>query len=236
VRRIALVDHTRRHRPEAGVLEAIAEALTIQIERDLAPAWGVAPRQVRVGGSGDKIHLFDSAEDAVEFGWHTVDGHGLPYAHVFVAGSLAAGSDWLHGDASVATTVGHEALEMLVDPGANEYAFDGHGRLWACEVCDPVQADGYRITAGGLRVPVTDFILPAFFNPWAPAPYDHLSVLDAPFSLAKGGYAVSQKAGASTERFGRRFTVTFDAAVPKARREAKLDDWGRTYWRRALHP
>jgi hypothetical protein len=29
MRTIALVDHTRKHRPRAGVLEAIAEALTI---------------------------------------------------------------------------------------------------------------------------------------------------------------------------------------------------------------
>jgi hypothetical protein len=218
------------------VLEAIAEALTIQIERDFAPAWGVAPRPVSVGGSGDKIHLFDSAKQADEFGWHTVDGHGLPYAHVFVAGSLAADSDWLTGEASVATTAGHEVLEMLADPGANEFAFDGRGRLWACEVCDPVQAGSYVIRAGGLRVPVTNFVLPTFFNPWAAGPYDHLSVLDEPFSLARGGYAVSQKAGASTERFGRGFMVAFDPAMPKARREAKLEDWGRTYWRKALHP
>jgi hypothetical protein len=236
VRRVALVDHTRRHKPEAGVLDAIAEALTIQIERDFAPAWGVAPREVRVGGSGDKIHVFDSAHQADEFGWHTVDGHGLPYAHVFVAGSLATGSDWMSGEDSVATTLGHEALEMLADPAANQYAFDGHNRLWACEVCDPVQADAYRITAGGLRVPVTDFVLPSFFNAWGQAPYDHLSVLEAPFTLAKGGYAVSQKAGATTSREGRRFAVTFDRAMPKAQRDAKLADWGRTYWRKALHP
>jgi hypothetical protein len=208
----------------------------MQIERDFAPAWGVAPREVRVGGSGDKIHFFDSAHQADEFGWHIVDARGLPYAHVFVAGSLAAGSDWTSGSDSVAATAGHEALEMLVDPAANEYAFDGFRRLWAHEVCDPVQADSYRIVARGLRVPVTDFVLPAFFNPWAQGPYDHLSILKAPFSLANGGYAVCQKAGASTERRGRRFTVTFDPALPEQRRRAKLRDWGRTYWRQAIQP
>jgi hypothetical protein len=236
VRRIALVDHTREHRPDPGVLAAIAAALTIQIERDFAPAWGITPRKVGVGGTGDKIHVFDSAEQADDFGWHTVDDRGLPYAHAFVAGSLAVGSDWLHGDDSVASTIGHEALEMLVDPGANDYAFDGHDLLWACEVCDPVQADGYRITAGGMRVPVTDFVLPSFFNPWASGPYDHLAVLDAPFTLATGGYAVCEKAGGTKERHGRRFRLAFDPAVPKAQREAKLADWGRSYWRQALHP
>jgi hypothetical protein len=236
VRPIALVDHTKQHQPEAGVLEAIAEALTIQIERDFAPAWGVSPRPVRVGGPGDKIHLFDSAHQADEFGWHTVDGKGLPYAHVFVAGSLATASDWVTGEAPVATTIGHEALEMLADPAANAYAFDSLEHLWACEVCDPVQADWYRITAGGMRVPVTNFVLPSFFNAWGQAPFDHLSVLKKPFTLAKGGYAVSQRAGATTAHEGRGFTVTFDRAMPKAQRTAKLEGWGRTYWRQALHP
>lgn len=236
MRRIALVDHTTgRYRPEPGVLEAIADALTIQIERDFAPAWGVVPRPVRVGGTGEKIHVFNSAAQAVDFGWHYVDGKGLPYAHVYVAGSRSADSDWLTGDASVASTIGHEALEMLVDPCANEYAFDKHGLLWASEVCDPVQADWYRIRAGGVHVPVTDFVLPAFFNWRSKGPYDHLEVLKKPFSLAKGGYAVCQEEGASSERFGRRFTVRF-RSVPKVRKAAKLDDWGRTFWRQMALP
>jgi hypothetical protein len=37
-RAIALVDHTERHPPSRGVLEAMAEALTAQIKRDFAPA------------------------------------------------------------------------------------------------------------------------------------------------------------------------------------------------------
>jgi hypothetical protein len=236
VRRIALVDHSKRHKPEPGVLDAIAEALTVQIERDVAPAWGIAPREVRVGGSGDKVHVFDSAEQADEFGWHIVDAHGLPYSHVYVEGSLAVGSDWLTGDDSVSSTLSHEALEMLVDPGANQYAFDWGRLLWACEICDPVQADVYSIRAGGLRVPVSDFVLPSFFSLGTKGPWDHLGVLKAPFSLAEGGYAVRQGKGKRTERAARRFDVVFDKAMPEATRQQKLDGWGRTFWRRAVHP
>jgi hypothetical protein len=83
VRTIALVDHTRRHPPKPSVLEAVAEALTIQVERDFAPAWGAATARFTVGGRGDKIHFFDSAHQAGDYGWHIVDGYGLPYAHVF---------------------------------------------------------------------------------------------------------------------------------------------------------
>jgi hypothetical protein len=236
VRTIALVDHTRRHPPASGVLEAIAEALTIQVERDFAPAWGVTTARFTVGGRGDKIHFFDSAHQAGDYGWHIVDGHGLPYAHVFSDPSISAGSDWITGPDAISVTASHEALEMLADPAANEYSFNGARLMWAREVCDAVQANTYRIVAHGLRVPVSNFVLPAFFNPWTDGPYDHLGVLKEPFSLAKGGYAILERATHTRERDAHRFHVTFDDAVPAWRRRQKLEGWGRTYWRLALNP
>src|SRR6266540_4864920 len=235
MRTIALVDHTDQYPPPIGVLEAIAEALTIQVRRDFAPAWGVEEAQFTVGGRGDKIHFFDSAREASDFGWHIVDDNGLPYAHVFAAASMTHGNDWSKGTESVSVTASHEALEMLADPRANEFCFDGDRRLWAREVCDPVQVGTYKITAGGMRVAVSNFVLPAYFNPWAPGPYDHLRALRKPFSLDKGGYAVFQGAAADHERFGRGFGVRFDDAVPSWQRTQKLEGWGRTYWRLALN-
>jgi hypothetical protein len=234
VRTIALVDHTRRHRPPPGLLEAIAEALTIQVERDFAPAWGVMSTRFTVGGRGDKIHLFDSAHQAGDYGWHIVDGHGLPYAHVFTDPSIAAGSTWIGGTDAISVTTSHEALEMLADPAANEFSFNGARLMWAREVCDAVQANTYRIVAHGVRVSVSNFVLPAFFNPWADGPYDHLGVLREPFSLAKGGYAVLQRDAREHDRYARRFHVTFDDAVPDWQRRQKREGWGRTYWRLAL--
>ena len=234
MRTIALVDHTKRHPPPPGVLEAIAEALTIQVQRDFAPAWRVHDVRFTVGGRGDKIHFFDSAHQATDYGWHIVDGHGLPYAHVFADPSITSGSDWITGPASISATASHEALEMLADPAANEFCFDGERHLWSREVCDPVQERAYRITANGMRVPVSDFVLPAFFNPWAPRPYDQLDVLEEPFSLDKGGYAVLERATADHERYGKRLVAEFDDEMPEWRRQQKLDGWGRTYWRLAL--
>jgi hypothetical protein len=236
VRTIALVDHTKTSPPPPRALAAIAAALTIQVERDFAPAWGVMPTRFTVGGRGDKIHFFDSAHQATDYGWHIVDGNGEPYAHAFATQSIANGSGWTTGSDPISATASHEALEMLGDPAANEYCFDGEERLWSREVCDPVQEDTYGIMAGGMKVPVSNFVLPAYFNPWAPGPYDHLGVLEKPFSLAKGGYAVFERATADHERFGKRFGVTFDDALPEWRRRQKLADWGRTYWRLALAP
>ena len=69
-----------------------------------------------VGGRGEKIHFFDSAHQAGDYGWHIVDDHGLPYAHVFTDPSISAGSDWISGTDAISATVSHEALEMLADP------------------------------------------------------------------------------------------------------------------------
>ena len=123
MRTIALVDHTKKHRPPAGVLEAIAEALTIQVQRDFAPAWNVEAAQFTAGGRGDKIHFFDNAQEAEEFGWHVTDHHGLPYAHVFAGASISHGNGWTKGIDAISVTASHEALEMLADPRANEFCF-----------------------------------------------------------------------------------------------------------------
>ncbi|MFN8028241.1 MAG: hypothetical protein U0W40_18325 [Acidimicrobiia bacterium] len=243
MRAVSLVDHTRKHPPGAGDLDAIAAALTVQVERDFAPAWGVRPVPVTVGGRGEKLHFFDSAHAAGDMGWHQVDAHGRPYAHVYSSPSIAAGSGWVQGPDAISTTASHEVLELLVDPGANAYVFDGERRLWAQEVCDAVQAGTYGIRVGHTTVAVSNFVLPAFFNPWAPPPYDHLGVLERPFSIAKGGYAMVERATADLEldaRTGRptraRFEVVFDAAVPEWQRATKLHGFGRTWWRLALAP
>jgi hypothetical protein len=235
VRNIALVDHTEKYAPPVGVLEAIAEALTIQVQRDFAPVWGVEAAQFTVGGRGDKIHFFDSAREADDFGWHVTDDRGLPYAHVFAAASITHGNDWTKGAEAVSVTASHEALEMLADPRANEFCFDGKRRLWAREVCDPVQSRAYKILTEDKRVPVSNFVLPAYFNPWADGPYDHLRVLDEPFSLDKGGYAVYQRTTTEQERFARGFDAVFDDDVPDWQRTQKLEGWGRTFWRLALN-
>ena len=201
----------------------------------MAPAWKVTTAQFAVGGRGDKIHFFDSAHQAGDYGWHIVDAHGLPYAHVFTEPSIAACSTWTAGTDAISSTASHEALEMLADPATTDYSFNGQRRLWAHEVCDAVQASTYRIVARRTRIAVSNFVLPAFFDPWADGPYDHLGILKKPFSLAPGGYAIVQRATRSTERDAR-FEVTFDKAMPAWQRDQKLHGWGRTYWRLAVNP
>ena len=124
MRTMSLVDHTKKYRPPAGVLEAIAEALTIQVQRDFAPAWGVEEASSRWAGAATRS-TSSTAREAEEFGWHVTDDRGLPYAHVFAAASISHGNGWTDGAEAVSVTASHEALEMLADPRANEFCFDG---------------------------------------------------------------------------------------------------------------
>jgi hypothetical protein len=232
---IVLVDHTVAYPPPPGAFAAIAEALTKQIARDFAPRWGVAPVTVRLSGRGEKLHFFDFAHSG-DFGFHQVADSGEAFAHVAVGPSLTHGSDWLSGTDAVSASTSHEVLEMLADPVANEYSFDGFGHMWAREVCDAVQERTYSIRAAGKAVRVSDFVLPSFFNPWASRPFDHLDALKTPFTLDHGGYAMVERATKDHERDTRRFAPEFDEAVPEWRRDEHLHPLGRLWWRQQLHP
>jgi hypothetical protein len=235
MRAISLVDHTKRYAPGRGVLEAISAALTVQIERDFAPAWGREPVPVTVGGRGVPIHFFDSERAGGDYGFFSVDAHGQPFARVYAAPSFASGAGWLDGTDAISASASHEALEMLADPSANSYCFNGARLLWGRDVCDPVQEITYGIRAGRRRVPVSDFVLPDYFNPYgADGPYDREGHLGAPFTIARGGYATVESARATRTRNRRSIDIRFDRAMPAHRRRLKRYGWGRTTWRLVL--
>jgi hypothetical protein len=71
-------------------------------------------------------------------------------------------------------------------------------RLYALEVADPVEAGTYRIG----DITVSNFVLPSWFDPGAPGPYDQLGALRAPFALDDGGYAIVATETAVREVFG----------------------------------
>src|SRR5262249_53000547 len=93
------------------------------------------------------------------------------------------------------STLSHELLEMIADPNVNLYAigkFRQNGKtrtgLFGLEVCDPVEANYYKING----VTVSDFVKPEWFEPdHKPGQMrmDYLGKIDAPFMLAEGGYA-----------------------------------------------
>ena len=228
--KIGLVDHTTGpEAPADGELARIANAISRQATHDFEPLWHARNSTVIVGEGDVDVHLFNDPDTAGALGYHDVDPHGLPYAHVFASPSLDAGSSWVSGEYAISTTISHEVLEALADLTANLFAIPASGSTqWAYEVCDPVEAQQYSING----VAVSNFVLPSFFSSHAPGHYDWLGKLTRPFTLAKGGYAILASWSNERQKFAK--TPTFDVAVPDWQRALKLRPGSRTTWRMVL--
>jgi len=140
------------------------------------------------------------AEDDGYLGYHFVDG--LPVTYIFAQDDIDE-----HGEFS--STLSHEVLEMLADPDVNLFAEgfyrDKAGRRHSAfahyEVCDPVEANFYKIDG----VTVCDFVLPEWFEPEhedGVMRMDYLGVLDGPFQIAPGGYMDVLRNGKSKTIWG----------------------------------
>jgi hypothetical protein len=163
-------------------------ALQKQIDRDFTPAWGLPGELVFGKGPSRsmKVILRDVSDEAGDLGYHFLNGY--PVTYVFVKDDIAEYGEFT-------STLSHELLEMLADPGVNLYA-DGFVRkkggkkqkaFIPYEVCDAVQENLYSID--GVRL--SDFLLPEWFEPehkGTSLKMDHLGVVRRPFELAPGGY------------------------------------------------
>lgn len=174
---------------DADMLRRFAVALAIA-GMDLSLAWGLAPPTIKVGPEGDEgdvvVTLLESIDVSSAAGYHTVDSTGVPRGFV-LAGSSVSTSDWQRA-------ASHEVFETMVDPQCNRWAQDSDGRMWALEVCDPVQVDSYTIDLcdGGPALVISDWCTPAWFtDPQGGRKFDRSKLLDAPWTLRPGGYAIT---------------------------------------------
>jgi hypothetical protein len=180
---------------------------------------------------GFKIALLDNSDAAGALGYHELDDRdGTPYARVFVDDVLTSGGTWLRGASSVAATASHEACELVGDPTANHWAQTARGALVAVELCDPVEDRSYTVTLrDGRRVAVSNFVYPAWFNPFvrAGARIDHMGVLERPFQISEGGYVIRHTpSGGVRNVWGRRY--------PRWRKAGKRRQGSRTRARHLL--
>jgi hypothetical protein len=167
---------------------AIAAALQIQADRDFLKFWKtsghlvVTTRAAAPAGSWWLV-ILDDSDQAGALGYHDLTPAGLPLGKVF-----ARTDQTYHLQSSV--TASHELLEMLADPLLDDLkgilTVNGQNVLYACEVCDAVEADqlGYQING----IQVSDFVTPAWFHPGVPGPYSFRGNVGAPLQLARGGY------------------------------------------------
>jgi len=180
------------------LLAMAARVATVFLNRDVAPYWG-GEHQVRAGSSPTDIlpnelpaHVQASLQDAPgAIAYHSVDGAGIP--DIFDGITL---SDTLFGPGGWLVAITHELAETVGDPGTNTLRADGEGKLFAQELCDPLEVESYpiQINADGSVGPtpaantpvglqpdgsfiafVTNFVLDAFFTPNHTGPFDFMT-------------------------------------------------------------
>lgn len=167
----------------------------------IGPIWGVnaeftyLDHPVQTPGVWNFIFAEDQEACAGALAYHDWDPTKSvnPYAIVEVPESLKA---W--GEVTTAAT--HELVEMLVDPGCNYWADPTPltaedensatamlaSKLLAFETADPVE--NAKFVLNGHKV--TDFVYPAYFEPWSDGRVDHLGAISAPHQIALGGYQI----------------------------------------------
>lgn len=154
-----------------------------------AGAWSVVRD---LNNQGFYLSLVDDLPEVPgALGFHDVDAQGNSYSEIAVNPSLQNGSDWLTGQYSVVSIVGHEALETIGDPLCNHWVDLDQDAETAREMCDAVEADGRHYHGMDL----TNFLMPSWFNPFGKAPFDDLGLLEAPFSMTPGGYMIVRVGG-----------------------------------------
>jgi hypothetical protein len=205
-------------------------AVILQMARDFCPAWSLT---VQVTPYADRRHvpegtvpagIFDKSDAPDALGYHS-ENQGKPFINVFTDPVFAAGGNAL-GDfrnpklPCVASVLSHEVMETAADLHCVDYDTGperAEGSLYAKEVADPVQGDGYAVKPGDQQVVVSDFVTPAWFDPQADKDerFNFLGTVKAPFALAPGGYCIIRD-GEGQE------SAVFGDAVPEAEKDDRL--------------
>lgn len=204
---------------------AIGRACAMQVVAHLCPAWGFVSWDVIAGiesdvKAGDIPHyIFDTADVAGALGYHDVDPQGRAYIKTFAGTVLDNGGTLLDGSNSVSVTASHECCEAVVDENASMWNTIPDGTtlpsgkqvtraLVALESADPVEGDSYPcmvVGKGGtlIKVSVSNFVLPAWFDFKHPGPYDQMGLVLQPFETRPGGYLIVDEAGTVSQDFAR---------------------------------
>ena len=230
---LAFVNHSAR--VTDAQVSVIAAAVQLQYARDFAPAHDLVAMQMIAVAKGHSaptgarvLGVIDKADLDGAYGYHTDEG-GSYDGFLFVDpvldnGGTVLGNPSRPGDPCVASVGAHEAMELGADTTCNKWADCGAEitlrgvsfREVAWEVSDAVEGDGYIVNVGRQPVCVSNFVLPAWFDPLAPrgTRRDFMGKLHASFSMDDGGY-MAVRDGARNER------EVFGEAMPAWKRTLK---------------
>lgn len=127
-----------------------------------------------------QVVVVDTPDQAGALGYHQLSSAGMPLGKVFAKFDLRNGFSWT-------VTLSHELLEMLADPWINWCAIGNDSRVYALEVCDPVESDGLGYEIDGVLV--SNFVTPAWFEPTGADRRDFRQHLTRELEIHAGGYA-----------------------------------------------
>jgi hypothetical protein len=219
---IAVVNKSKR--VTSSEIKRMVNACNIQVKRDVAPIWDATPWSVKyyenkLPKNSISIVIFDNADEADTLGYHSETPDGKRYGRVFVNPILRSGGDILSKPNSVSVTLSHEVLEAFIDPDINLWAEDDKGRMWAYEICDPVEATSYRIA----NVAVSNFVTRLWFDSenQPGSKFDYLQLTKRAFQVLPDGYAVC-RAGNQKEQ------IVWGKKYPKYKKLAKRHPAART--------
>lgn len=165
-------------------------ALQRYVDEYLVPMWGCpavltwADKPLR--GTMNLVFRDELEDDAIAY--HNFDTAltALPYGMIGVVAAYESGY-------GLGLATSHELGEMLVNPGIGLWAsygeFNEHShdsRLRALEIADPVEETWFDIDG----VHVSNFVYPAYFEPWRDGRLDFLGLLKDPGELLSGGYQI----------------------------------------------
>jgi len=167
-------------------VEAVLPALQKQVSTDFKAYWQedctlifLAKDEPLTNGWW-QIVLADTPDQAGALGYHELSSAGTPLGKVFAQFDIRNGFSWT-------VTLSHELLEILTDPWINWCAIGSDSRVYALEVCDPVESDELGYEVDGVRM--SNFVTPAWFEPTGADRRDFNQHLTHELEVHAGGYA-----------------------------------------------
>lgn len=195
---IVCIDATVNNRIDG--FDGLVRSLGRYVTEHLGPIWGVKA-QVITGTVAaalkptDWCMMFQDEPDVQNaYGYHYLTPGNQPLSKIFV--SLAETSP-----GGLGVTASHELAEMLIDPGIQLCAVHPDGTIYAYEVADACEEQYFAIEGWNM----SDFVYPAWFEGFrkrSSTVFDHLSLIQAPYQILKGGYMSIYQNGEWSQIFG----------------------------------